>query len=305
MIRTTTNLIQFIAVLIFLISVANSSGSGIEFTNGRVAMLSSLLFISPEQEKKANKSKVITLTPEQSRYLAIASRLDHCTQTVISNLKILSQEEAMKADVKSLLNVAVRNSNDSIDIPYCFLGSDLAERDKLRKTTLYTETSSSTLDEVVNEDRKTQWFDFRMRITERLCQFYALHPERFKYIGNDAEIEIDGFADFVSKDQICQLTCGGYQVHNGKIYDSWGEPLHFVKNRNGNRFIIARGFKNIISMQPVYGPERCKNEKEQLGICKHSSKGFEDAPYNCIYVEVYSEPEWWKQKRLQQTNKKN
>lgn len=291
-------LFKFVCAIAVIAVGASDLNAGIEFTNGRVATTSCLLFLSPAQEKEAEAHKAVTLTEDQALYLTVASRLDHCTRTLITNLMVLSVQQAKRADTKSLLNTAVRLTKDVIDVPFCFLGRDLAERDKLRTTLLYTETSSSTLADSVQEDRKTCWFELRYRITPRLCQYYAQHPERFRYVGEDDEVEVDGFADFVAGDVLFQLKTGGYQIHKGKIYDSWGEPVHFVKSRNGNGRITARGFQNIIFRQWVDNPEQCLNEKEQLGVCKHSSKGFEDAPYSCIYVDVRYEADWSKQKRL-------
>ena len=297
-------LIQIVCTTATLATSAADVQAGIELTNGRVASTSCLLFLSPTQEKESNKSKNVTLTQDQILYLVVASRLDHCTSTTITNLKILSFIEAQRADTKNLLNIAVRLANDVIDVPFCFLGRDLAERDKLRKTLLYTETSSSTLDDFVREDRNGRWFGLRYRITKRLCQYYAQHPERFRHVGKDEEIEIDGFADFVAAEEIFAPKVGGFQIHKGKIYDPWGEPVHFVQNRNGDEEISARGFRHIIMRQSVNSPEECLNEREQLGLCKHSSKGFEDAPHNCIYVDVFSESNWSKQKRLNSSTKK-
>lgn len=297
-------LIEIVCTTAALATSVADAQAGIELTNGRVVSTSCVLFLSPAQEKEAEKSKNVTLTQDQILYLVVASRLDQCTRTTITNLKIFSFMEVRNVDTKNLLNIAVRLTNDVIDVPFCFLGRDLAERDKLRKTLLYSETSSSTLDDSVQEDRTTLWFELRYRITGRLCEYYAQHPERFKYVGKDEEVEVDGFADFVATDEIFEPKVGGYQIHKGRIYDPWGEPIHFVKNRNGDGLITARGFQHIIMRQWVNSPTECQNEKEQLGVCKHSSKGFEDAPHNCIYVDVRYEADWSKQKRLNSPTKK-
>ncbi|MDB6024655.1 MAG: hypothetical protein JWM68_878 [Verrucomicrobiales bacterium] len=302
--NTTKGLFQITHIVVALALIAFDTKAGIEITNGRIASTSCLLFLSSAQEKEAEKNKAVTLTQNQIVYLVVASRLDHCTRTTITNVKVLSLEEARLTDTKDLLNTSVRLTNDVIDVPFCFLGRDLAERDKLRKTLLYTETSSSTVDDSVQEDRKTLWFELRHRITGLLCQYYALHPERFHNVGKDEEIEIDGFADFVAADGIFEPKVGGYQIHKSKIYDPWGEPVHFVKNRNGDGTITARGFQHIIMRQEVDTPENCRNEKEQLGVCKHSSKGFEDAPNDCIYVDVFYEAAWIKEKRTKTAPKK-
>ncbi len=300
---TTTRSFHLACGIAMLAACVSDVKAGIEITNGRVASTSCLLFLSANQEKEA-ESKTVTLSPSQILYLTVASRLDHCTRTTITNLKILSLEEARRVDTENLLNVAVRVTNDVVDVPVCFLGGDLAERDKLRKILLYSETSSSTLDESVQEDRRTLWFALRYRITGMLCNYYTQHPHRFRYVGKDEEITIDGFAEFAASDEVFAPKVGGYQIHKGMIYDPWGEPVHFVKNRNGDGEISARGFKHIIMWQRVDSPGEGLNEKEQLGVCKHSAKGFEDAPHNCIYVDAFTESDWSKQKRLSSPAKK-
>lgn len=300
---TTSRSFHLACGITVLAACACNVKAGIEITNGRVASTSCLLFLSTTQEKEA-EGKTVTLSPNQTLYLTVASRLDHCARTTITNLKILSIEEARRIDTKNLFNVAVRLTNDVIDVPFYFLGGDLTERDKLRKTLLYSETSSSSLGESVLEDRQALWFALRYRITGQLCQYYLQHPERFRHVGKDEEVEIDGFADFISKDEMFEPKIGGYQIHKGTIYDPWGEPVHFVKNRNGDGEISARGFKHIIMWQRVDSPGPGLNEKEQLGVCKHSAKGFEDAPHNCIYVDAFTESDWSKQKRLNSQDKK-
>ncbi|HSY09745.1 MAG TPA: hypothetical protein VK840_02410, partial [Candidatus Dormibacteraeota bacterium] len=55
---------------------------------------------------------------------------------------------------------------------------------------------------------------------------------------------------------------------------------------------------SIVMRTWVINPAECVNERELLGVCKHSSKGFEDAPWNCIYLDVRYEEPSFKQKRL-------
>ena len=207
-------------------------------------------------------------------------------------------EEAKKADTNQLLNVGVRLTYEALDVPIDYLGIDAAERDRLRAEKLYSETSSSSRDEAVAEDRKAAWFDFRLRITSWLCDYYAKNPNRFRYVGDDDEVEVSDFGDFVDKEQIFDTSTGGWQVHDGKIYDPWGEPLHFIKHRGDSNKIKARGFESIVMRTWVINPAECVNERELLGVCKHSSKGFEDAPWNCIYLDVRYEEPSFKQKRL-------
>jgi hypothetical protein len=281
--------------LVVLFGSMRILAAGIEFTSGRVASMSTLLFLSPEQQKEADVRHSVSLTSEQSVYLGVASRLD---RTRITNLTVLSIEEAKKADTNQLLNVGVRLTYEALDVPIDYLGIDAAERDRLRAEKLYSETSSSSRDEAVAEDRKAAWFDFRLRITSWLCDYYAKNPNRFRYVGDDDEVEVSDFGDFVDKEQIFDTSTGGWQVHDGKIYDPWGEPLHFIKHRGDSNKIKARGFESIVMRTWVINPAECVNERELLGVCKHSSKGFEDAPWNCIYLDVRYEEPSFKQKRL-------
>ncbi len=298
--RLNTGCILQKCVWLFVAFLTSPAGmaAGIEMTNGRVAMTSALLFLSPAQEKEADARGSVTLTPGQRSYLGTASFLRH---DAIANLKVLPVAGAQKVDPNLLLNIAVRLTNDMIDVPFDFLGRDLAERDQWRNITLHTETSSSSRDTAVLEYRKTLWFDFRHYITPRLCQYYALHPDRFRFVGKDEEVDIRDFAEFVAGDEFLALRVGGFEVHKGRIYDPWGEPLHFVRNRDGDGFVKARGFKHIVSRMEVDELAECLNEKEQLGVCKHSITGFEDAPHACIYVDVYYEAEWAKEKRLKES----
>jgi hypothetical protein len=286
----------YIAVQLILLSASMQVlAAGIEFTNGRVSSLSTLLFLSPEQQKEADTRHSVSLTPEQSVYLSVASRLD---RTRIANLNVLSIEEAKKADTNQLLNVGVRLTYEALDVPIDFLGTDAAERDRLSAEKLYSESASSSRDEAVVEDRKALWSDFRLRITSWLCDYYAKYPNRFRYIGSDDEVEVSGFGTFVAKEQIFDPSTGGWQVHDGIIYDPWGEPLHFIKHRGESNKIKARGFESIVMRTWVINPAECVNEKELLGVCKYSSKGFEDAPWNCIYSDVRYEEPSFREKRL-------
>lgn len=291
---------------------------GIEITNGRPAMTSVAIFLSDAQQQEAKREKRVTLTADQQAYLGEAallariyapmtieqrSKIDPAThRNLITNLTVLTVAEAKRVDASKLLNVCIWVTNEMVDVPVHFLGRNLAERDKLRGAKFFSETSSSDWDDTIAETRKMFWFELRYKgITGLLCSYYAQHPERFKPTGNDEEIVIEGFADFVSKEPIFTPEVGGYQIHKGTIYDPWGEPLHFVQDRNRDGKIKARGFEHIVFTEidyPFWGP---LNDKERLGICKHSVKGLEDQPHACIFVETYIESEAAKARRLKAT----
>ncbi|HSY10460.1 MAG TPA: hypothetical protein VK840_06045, partial [Candidatus Dormibacteraeota bacterium] len=55
--------------LVVLFGSMRILAAGIEFTSGRVASMSTLLFLSPEQQKEADVRHSVSLTSEQSVYL--------------------------------------------------------------------------------------------------------------------------------------------------------------------------------------------------------------------------------------------
>lgn len=292
--RVTT----FATILFFFSPEVCEGAQGIVFTNGQIAETSIRLFLTAEQGRQVAADNKVQLTPKQSELVGEFSFLRH---HYITNLSVLTMAQAKEADVRELLNVGIEVGSNVLEVPITYLGKDMAERDRWKRIKLFSETSSSTRAQALDEDRRTLWFQLRYQIVDPLCEYFAKHPEHFKPVGSDDEIEIAGFAEFLANDKRYEGALFGYQVQNGRIYDPWGEPLHFIQKRGTGRTIKARGLEHIVMNTTRVGITSDINAKELLGVCKHSAKGYEDAPHNCIYVDVYLEDSFFKSQRLKKS----
>jgi hypothetical protein len=105
------------------------------------------------------------------------------------------------------------------------------------------------------EARYTEWMQsLPDYIIPRICDYYKLHPERFKPTGQGEEIEIVGFAAFIKNDDYFKGASRCYIV-NGTIFDPWRDPLEFVQDLNMNGYLEAKG-------------ERRPVANARFGICK-------------------------------------
>ncbi len=123
-------------------------------------------------------------------------------------------------------------------------------------------------------------------IIPRMCAYYELHPERFKATGRGEEIEIAGFADFIKNDSYFERGTRCY-VLNGKIYDPWREPLHFVQDLNMDGYIEAGGERYSVLVVGETGV----NREHHFGIFKNSPLkglyGFYGQPWERVIAHVY------------------
>jgi len=146
-------------------------------------------------------------------------------------------------------------------------------------------TTPSTFAERRAEDRYLEWCQSLPNyIIPRMCDYYQLHPERFKPTGEGEQIEIVGFAAFIKNDDYFKSGTRCYIV-NGTIFDPWGDPLEFVQDLNMDGYIEAKGERRIVLN---IGQTRLINQKHHFGICKHSPfKGTEGKPWERIFAATY------------------
>ncbi len=109
-----------------------------------------------------------------------------------------------------------------------------------------------------------------------LIEYYRLHPDRFQYIGSDDEVRIDGFVEYAKAHSSVPgypgsiFDCLNIKIKDDTIYDPWGEPVRFVKDRDGDAEISANGFVYPVLFGGGEG-QHFKNPNG-LGIVKNSKK---------------------------------
>jgi len=135
-----------------------------------------------------------------------------------------------------------------------------------------------------------EWCDNLPRyIIPRMCDYYQLHPERFKPTGNGEEIKIDGFGVFV-KDDAYFKSANPYRcsIINGKIYDPWGHSLHFVQDLNMDGYIDVENLHCKVLEMGVPGKPAGLNGQHHFGIYKSSPfKGASGKPWERILAITY------------------
>jgi hypothetical protein len=122
-----------------------------------------------------------------------------------------------------------------------------------------------------------------------MCDYYQLHPERFKPFGNGEEIKIDGFAAFVKYDAYFKSS-NPYRcsVINGVIFDPWGYPLRFVQDLNMDGYIEVGGERRIVLKLSPPGKPEGLNREHHFGIYKGSPfKGPYGQPFERIFAETF------------------
>jgi hypothetical protein len=134
------------------------------------------------------------------------------------------------------------------------------------------------------EDRYTEWCQTLPNyIIPRMCDYYQLHPERFKPTGQGEEITIEGFAAFVKSDGYFKSGNHCYIV-NGTIFDPWGQPLHFVQDLNMDGYIEAVNERRPVLNLGTSGV----NHEHHFGICKQSPfKGPFGQPSERVFAATY------------------
>ena len=83
------------------------------------------------------------------------------------------------------------------------------------------------------EQKIADWRKLGSEVNPLLREYYLANKSKCRFPHNDNEAELDGFEDFV------QLH--GIALKNGKILDPWGNPVHFVIARDGDKALRARG----------------------------------------------------------------
>jgi len=129
--------------------------------------------------------------------------------------------------------------------------------------------------ETREEERYTEWMQSLPNyIIPRMCDYYKLHPERFKPTGQDEVIEIAGFAAFIKSDDYFKSGSRCYIV-NGTVFDPWGDPLDFVQDLNMNGYLEVKG-------------ERRPVESRRFGIYKHKPfKAWSGQPWERILTTAH------------------
>jgi hypothetical protein len=144
---------------------------------------------------------------------------------------------------------------------------------------LHSETQTYSLAQLQAEGRYGDWCNLADKLIPSMCAYYQSHPERFKRIGADEEISIDGFFAFVATTF----------VRHGQILDPWGEPVHFVQDLNNDGYIDARGQRREVLRVAMIGKPPITNEEHRFGIAKHSLKGIENRPHDALFAVTWHE----------------
>ncbi len=99
-----------------------------------------------------------------------------------------------------------------------------------------------------NRTKSSSWPQIGMFLRDRLLEYYEAHPERFHYIGEDEEVEVDGFGDYVdTKKQEIDSALRPYLVmRSGKVLDPWGERVRLGLDRSHDGYILIAG-KHVIT----------------------------------------------------------
>lgn len=119
-------------------------------------------------------------------------------------------------------------------------------------------------------ERYGEWcYYFPDYIIPRICAYHQLYPERFKPIGNEEEIAIEGFFEFVKDDSYFQ---GPFHasVWTGKLKDPWGDPVHFIQDINQDGYIKVGGEQHIV-FDPIGTHRDLFTNQPIFGIFKHRS----------------------------------
>jgi hypothetical protein len=84
-------------------------------------------------------------------------------------------------------------------------------------------------------------------LSQTLLKYYELHPEKFKYLGKDDEVDVDGFCDFVKQSGISEELYKCLREHNGHFIDPWGNEYHYYLDRNKDGYIRFRNLKESVN----------------------------------------------------------
>lgn len=151
-----------------------------------------------------------------------------------------------------------------IAIPFCS-GCALYEMRNMGDGAGGTPSSSRDTRE---EERYSEWVTwFPHYITPRICEYYRLHPERFKATGRGEEIEIVGFPAFIKEDGYFKER-NLFTIRVGELRDPWGEPVHFVQDLNMDGFIEVNGERYKVQHGGSGQVVQVTNQEHHFGILK-------------------------------------
>lgn len=94
-----------------------------------------------------------------------------------------------------------------------------------------------------NRKKSSSWPQIGMFLRDRLLEYHEAYPERFHYLGEDEEVEVNGFGDYVNtkKSEINPMLQSYVRVRTGRVLDPWGEPVRYGLDRNHNGYISIAG----------------------------------------------------------------
>ena len=99
-----------------------------------------------------------------------------------------------------------------------------------------------------NRNKSRSWPQLGMFLRDRLLEYHEAYPERFNYLGEDEEVEVKGFGDYVNtkRSEINPMLQSYVRVRTGKVLDPWGEPVRYGLDWNHNGYITIAG-RNVIT----------------------------------------------------------
>jgi hypothetical protein len=83
------------------------------------------------------------------------------------------------------------------------------------------------------QQKTSDWRSLGAAVNPLLREYYLANKSKCRFPHNDNEAELDGFAEYAHNH--------GIPLKNGKIIDPWGNPVHLVIARDGDKAFRARG----------------------------------------------------------------
>lgn len=90
------------------------------------------------------------------------------------------------------------------------------------------------------------------QMNKLLLEYYYHHPNNFEYLGQDDQVDVEGFVDFVkSKQPLVAYGADGETdpivIHGNAILSPVGEPLVFLLDRNHDGYLRYRDLKGTVN----------------------------------------------------------
>jgi hypothetical protein len=86
---------------------------------------------------------------------------------------------------------------------------------------------------LAHEQKIAEWRRLGATVNPLLREYCLANKAKCRFPHNDNEAEVDGFSEYVAS--------RGIILKRGRIVDPWGDPVHFVIARDGDRALRARG----------------------------------------------------------------